>query len=267
MRVIGLLVVVSLWLGAECTDATSQKFERIMSSREYNVPLLQKLYQGCESQIIEAVLFFAKAKEYQNRKLHKSAKQNYWKALSLIENNNLTELNELKKSIEDEIFNYQQEEPLDSKTLDNRGYIRPRGGVQLRSRDARLKHFNQLKGIPLNFKTDQSKIKGKTLKQAKAIGELLSKKYSKKKIYIAGFTDTRGRYSHNENLSSKRAESLKNYLVKKYKFKSSNIIVDSYGESLPICINGTKVRRGRDYKCTGKENYFKSRRVTIEIGE
>ncbi len=92
-------------------------------------------------------------------------------------------------------------------------------------------------------------------------------KYKNKKVYIVGFTDTIGRASHNKKLSEQRAKSLKEYFIKNFNLKRENIKIDSFGEKSPICKSGYKQKRGNEYFCTGKENYYKGRRVTIEIGE
>jgi len=259
-----------------------QEFEKMLETSNYNVEKLNDLKCKCNDDDIEEKILVAinigKAEEYaKNQKLLK-AKRHYESALSSIINRDLKIFESLKPWLEGEINTCIEKldrdivegEVISSKEID-RTYIATRSvDISTMTRDARLEYFKTLRGLPLNFKTDSSKIeKGVNLKQAQEIAKAISKKkYIKKKIYITGYTDTRGGAKYNQRLSERRAKSLKAFLLKKNsKLKGKNIIADGEGEFLPICKNGTKRNiSGDEYECSGVEDYAKSRRVTIEYG-
>lgn len=79
---------------------------------------------------------------------------------------------------------------------------------------------------------------------AKAVKEIYDKDFKNKKspgcIYIKGFTDSTGTDEYNKVLSYKRADSVKNYIMKTSGIpKNGNIqlICYGYGESLPVVEN------------------------------
>ena len=253
---------------AICNQQMQGQFNTIVTTKNYNLSVVEPLYKECPTPSAEVIYYIAKAEEFQKENNIASALQQYNKALSTIQENGLEGFNDITLEIQNQIAKCQEETTISSEELD-RDYILTRGDIFLgETRDAQLKHFEALKGVPINFKTGSSKIKkGVNQKQANEIGKILSKKYRDKIIYITGFTDTRGKASYNKTLSKNRAKSLKSYLVEKYHLKDNKIKIDGFGEKLPICESGYKQKNGNEYSCTGKENFYKGRRVTIEIGE
>ena len=63
---------------------------------------------------------------------------------------------------------------------------------------------------------------------------LQSPELSETHIELSGHTDKRGSVEYNENLSQRRVESAKSYLVKKHNVSQSRILAQGYGESRPI---------------------------------
>jgi outer membrane protein OmpA-like peptidoglycan-associated protein len=76
------------------------------------------------------------------------------------------------------------------------------------------------------------------------------KKQGKTKVKVAGHTDSRGSDSYNLKLSQRRAETVRNYLIKKG-VAADRLTAKGYGESRPIADNATK------------EGRFKNRRVEL----
>lgn len=68
----------------------------------------------------------------------------------------------------------------------------------------------------------------------------ISKKGKQYKIQIDAHTDNAGGNQFNSNLSHDRAENVKQYLVSK-QLSSSNISVNSYGETRPVSSNNTNI--------------------------
>ncbi|MGE5301149.1 MAG: OmpA family protein, partial [Acidobacteriota bacterium] len=79
------------------------------------------------------------------------------------------------------------------------------------------------------------------------------KKYPNAKIEIDGYTDDSGTEAHNRKLSEKRAEAVKEYLIKEAGVDQSHISTVGRGESNPVADNKTD------------EGRFENRRVEILI--
>lgn len=102
--------------------------------------------------------------------------------------------------------------------------------------------------LKIYFDYDSAKICQKSTQivteAAKAVKEIYEKDYKNKKrtgyIYIKGFTDSIGTEEYNKILSYKRADSVKNYIMKKSKIPQNanlQLICYGYGESLPVVKN------------------------------
>jgi outer membrane protein OmpA-like peptidoglycan-associated protein len=235
-------------------------FKNIVTTKNYKLSIIEPIYKECSTPSAEAIYYIAKAKKFEIEDNIPSTLQNYYKALSTIDENELIGFDDITLYIQNQIAKYQEEEVISSEELDRGNYIL--------TRDAELRPYQDLRGIPINFRTGSSKIqKGVNREQVEEIGKLLYQKYRDRKIYITGFTDTRGRASYNRVLSKKRADSIKSYLIKKYHFIREKIKIDGFGEKAPICESGYKQKRGKEYFCSGKENFYKGRRVTIQIGK
>jgi outer membrane protein OmpA-like peptidoglycan-associated protein len=73
------------------------------------------------------------------------------------------------------------------------------------------------------------------------------------KVEIGGHTDSLGSEKANLNISEKRAESVKKYLMDKFNISGDRMMVKGYGSTKPIASNSTK------------EGRAKNRRVEIRI--
>ncbi|KGL58981.1 OmpA family protein [Polaribacter sp. Hel1_85] len=101
------------------------------------------------------------------------------------------------------------------------------------------------------FNSGRSSFKPGVTKQLNAIVEVMNK-YPKATFAIGGHTDSSGPASTNLSLSGKRANTVKNYLVKKG-VDASRLEAKGYGETLPVDSNKTRA---------GKAN---NRRVEIKV--
>ncbi|NNJ91223.1 MAG: OmpA family protein, partial [Gammaproteobacteria bacterium] len=70
-------------------------------------------------------------------------------------------------------------------------------------------------------------------------------KYSSLRVEIAGHTDNTGRESANLNLSQRRAESVRAYLISKGVLEN-NLTAQGYGESQPIADNQTSAGKAQN---------------------
>jgi outer membrane protein OmpA-like peptidoglycan-associated protein len=66
----------------------------------------------------------------------------------------------------------------------------------------------------------------------------MNQKPTYQKLIIEGHTDSIGSNPYNQNLSQRRATTIKNWLVSRYKMDPNKISIRGMGESRPIADNG-----------------------------
>ena len=69
------------------------------------------------------------------------------------------------------------------------------------------------------------------------------KEYPEVKGVIEGHTDNKGGKAYNDKLSLRRAQSVKDYIVKKFGIDESRLGVKGYGFSKPVANNATAAGR------------------------
>ncbi len=106
--------------------------------------------------------------------------------------------------------------------------------------------------LEVNFDFDKSNIRKEDKAKLQEAVDFV-KKYPGAKVRLEGHTDSIGTEAYNQKLSERRAESVKNYLVKEGAVDESNITSMGYGEKKPVADNKTK------------EGRLKNRRVEILI--
>ena len=76
---------------------------------------------------------------------------------------------------------------------------------------------------------------------ASEIGKVASfmREYPDTKVTIEGHTDSRGAAAYNQQLSQKRADAVKNYLIQNFNIDASRVNAIGYGEAKPIADNNT----------------------------
>jgi OOP family OmpA-OmpF porin len=99
-----------------------------------------------------------------------------------------------------------------------------------------------LEGV--NFETNSAKLTSGSLETLDRVGQTL-KDWPDVKVEIGGHTDSTGGEGHNLSLSTARAESVRNYLVKRG-VDPSRLVAKGYGESSPIADNGTAEGRAKN---------------------
>lgn len=102
------------------------------------------------------------------------------------------------------------------------------------------------------YKTNSSYLEKSSYDELDRIFALLNVEKSIAKVTITGYTDNKGKESYNQWLSEKRAQNVKNYLVKKG-IDENRLIVVGMGENNPINTNETP------------EGRTQNRRVEFEI--
>ncbi|MCD6487400.1 MAG: OmpA family protein [Syntrophobacterales bacterium] len=105
--------------------------------------------------------------------------------------------------------------------------------------------IKQAEVIPLTVKPivyfdhDKSDIKPFYHKLLEEIGTALDERAPGISILLSGHADDTGTEKYNDALSLKRANTVKEYLVKNFNISSARITVTAYGESMPATSNST----------------------------
>ncbi|UFS71189.1 OmpA family protein [Geomonas sp. RF6] len=96
--------------------------------------------------------------------------------------------------------------------------------------------------LNINFATGKAEIPAKYREDLAKIAKFM-KEYPQVKGVIEGHTDNVGSKALNEKLSQRRAQSVKNYLVKEFGVEPSRLGVKGYGFAKPVADNATAAGR------------------------
>jgi len=97
----------------------------------------------------------------------------------------------------------------------------------------------------VNFDTGKSIIKKQYYDELKVVGDGLNEQKNLKGV-IEGHTDNVGSDKSNLALSQRRANAVRDYIVKNFKIDRKRLAAKGYGESKPIADNATA--EGREQK-------------------
>jgi len=101
----------------------------------------------------------------------------------------------------------------------------------------------------IQFAFGKSNIQSKYYNKIKKMADYMTR-YPETKAAIEGHTDNIGTEAYNMKLSQKRANSIKNYLVSKFKIDPSRIKTTGYSFKKPIASNSTKEGRQKNRRAT-----------------
>jgi outer membrane protein OmpA-like peptidoglycan-associated protein len=86
--------------------------------------------------------------------------------------------------------------------------------------------------LEINFDYNSADISTKSLSSVQALGRALSNPDLKGSTFVvAGHTDAAGSETYNQDLSERRADSIKKYLVDKYGIVGTDLVTVGYGKS------------------------------------
>ena len=86
--------------------------------------------------------------------------------------------------------------------------------------------------LEINFDYNSADISSKSLPSVQALGKALTNPDLKGSTFVvAGHTDAAGGESYNQDLSERRADSIKKYLVDKYGITGTDLVTVGYGKS------------------------------------
>jgi OOP family OmpA-OmpF porin len=108
--------------------------------------------------------------------------------------------------------------------------------------------------INVEFDTNKADIKPAFDKELQKFADVM-KNYPDLNVVIEGHTDNVGATALNEKLSANRANSVKDYLTKKFGIAESRLTAKGYGMSKPIDNNKTKEGRQKNRRVEAAVNY------------
>ena len=86
--------------------------------------------------------------------------------------------------------------------------------------------------LEINFDYNSADISAKSLPSVQALGRALTSNDLKGSVFVvAGHTDAAGSEGYNQDLSERRADSIKRYLVDKYGINGTDLVTVGYGKS------------------------------------
>ncbi|GAA3959778.1 OmpA family protein [Hymenobacter antarcticus] len=93
------------------------------------------------------------------------------------------------------------------------------------------------------FDTDKAEVKPGAAEALQQITGSIGQRYATSQVRVMGFADSRGDKSYNRELSEKRAEAVKSYLVSTGKIEAARVSVEPMGEAMPVATNATVAGR------------------------
>lgn len=117
--------------------------------------------------------------------------------------------------------------------------------VKPRDTPAAIRFCNKPAILMINFDTDKYNIKPQYHNELKTVGDFL-KEFPESKGVIEGHTDSSHTREYNQKLSERRANSVKEYIIKNFGIDPGRIASKGYGEDKPIATNKTKEGKGKN---------------------
>ena len=101
------------------------------------------------------------------------------------------------------------------------------------------------KNLNIQFDTDKADIKPEFNDNLKEAADFMNK-YPQTTTVIEGHTDSVGKNKYNQTLSQKRADSVRDYLIKNFNISPDRLSTKGYGEENPIASNDTEEGRSQN---------------------
>lgn len=110
---------------------------------------------------------------------------------------------------------------------------------------AAIRFCNKPAILMINFDTDKYNIKPQYHNELKTVGDFL-KEFPEAKGVIEGHTDSTHTKAYNQKLSERRANSVKEYIIKNFGIDPGRIASKGYGKDKPIATNKTVEGRAKN---------------------
>ncbi len=99
--------------------------------------------------------------------------------------------------------------------------------------------------LDIQFDVNKADIKPEYHERLKEVADFMVK-YPETKAVIEGHTDSTGAAAYNQKLSQRRAESVRDYLIKNFNISPDRLTAKGYGEEKPVASNDTKEGRSQN---------------------
>jgi OOP family OmpA-OmpF porin len=103
--------------------------------------------------------------------------------------------------------------------------------------------------LQIEFDSGKAEIKAQYDEQIKKVAEFMTK-YPETSAVIEGHTDNVGKEASNVRLSTRRAESVRTYLIEKYGIAPGRLVAKGFGSSQPVADNATPSGRQKNRRIT-----------------
>lgn len=110
---------------------------------------------------------------------------------------------------------------------------------------AEKRFCNQPAVLMINFDTDKWNVKPQYHAELKTVGDFL-KEFPEAHGEISGHTDGTASVAYNQRLSERRAQSVRDYIVKNFNIDPKRLTAKGYGKSRPVATNKTAVGRAKN---------------------
>jgi outer membrane protein OmpA-like peptidoglycan-associated protein/opacity protein-like surface antigen len=101
------------------------------------------------------------------------------------------------------------------------------------------------KDLQIQFDFNKADVKPEYANNLKETADFMNK-YPQTTTVIEGHTDSVGKAKYNQTLSQKRADSVRDYLIKNFNISPDRLSTKGYGEEKPIASNDTEEGRGQN---------------------
>lgn len=110
--------------------------------------------------------------------------------------------------------------------------FKPRYRAVIINNETKQKKTENLFAMMINFEFDSTRLLPRSYPLLDAVGEMMNlQKIKSKRVIIEGHTDAVGLDVYNQKLSERRAQSIKRYLVSRYKIQENRLLIVGKGES------------------------------------
>ena len=93
------------------------------------------------------------------------------------------------------------------------------------------------------FDSEKAEIKPGATEALRQIMGSIGQRYGTSQVRVMGFADSRGDKSYNRELSEKRTQAVKSYLVGTGKIDAARVSTEPMGETMPVATNATPAGR------------------------
>jgi outer membrane protein OmpA-like peptidoglycan-associated protein len=99
-----------------------------------------------------------------------------------------------------------------------------------------------LRAITILFESNSANLNPASLSALNALGHVLER-HPDVRLHIRGHTDSSGSAEYNQELSRRRAEAVREYLVENFLISRARLVAKGYGESIPVASEETATGR------------------------